>query len=107
MENKEEHQEPKNPLLELENSVFVIENKLEKILGILEKQETRAKWAVFWKLFWVLVLIIVPMYLSYRIFSNVDFSFLKGASENLKEVGKLRNSSSSFNLGTIIDIFNK
>jgi hypothetical protein len=63
--------------------MFQLEHKMDRVIELLEDQKRRAKWAIFWKLFWIFVLVIFPMYLSYKFFANFD---LKGLSDGLKAI---------------------
>lgn len=52
--------------------MFQLEQKMDKVINLLEDQKRRAKWAIFWKLFWVFILVILPMYLSFKFMSNIN-----------------------------------
>lgn len=74
---------PSNPL----------EEKVDKILVLLQHQERRARRAAWWKFFWIIVLVILPMYFSYTMLKSLDISgIMSGAKDAMGTVSELKGS---------------
>lgn len=47
------------------------DDKIDRILTLLEKQESRARKALWWKMFWIVALVIIPTWFSYIAFTKM------------------------------------
>jgi len=63
-----------------------LEQKVDLMLELLRKQEDRAKRAVFWKFLWIFLLIILPMYFSYKMLSGIDFGSMGGMLQQVQSL---------------------
>lgn len=64
--------------------ILSLEAKIDKVLELQMQAQKNARWAIFWKFFWIFLLVILPMYLSYKAISAIDFSGMMESLESLK-----------------------